>query len=449
MASIHLSGLAHRYAPTAAGEQSPYALQPLDQLWEDGGAYALLGPSGCGKTTLLNIISGLVRPSEGRVLFDGEDVTDLRTEERNIAQVFQFPVIYDTLSVEDNFAFPLRNRGLDEAVVAKRVAETLAMLGLESRAKERARSLSADDKQKISLGRGLVRTDVRAILFDTLSVEDNFAFPLRNRGLDEAVVAKRVAETLAMLGLESRAKERARSLSADDKQKISLGRGLVRTDVRAILFDEPLTVIDPHLKWQLRTELKKIHQRFGHTMIYVTHDQTEALTFADKVVVMDAGVILQVGTPKELFDRPRHTFVGTFIGSPGMNVFECRFDGEVALVGEQAIALDSQTQASARAQKLESAAANGVKLELGVRPEALTLSADASAGIPAELVAVEDLGRHSLVRLTIEGQSLCVLIDEGESVPNEVYVRFDPASTLLYADSLLVEQSAAQVEGEP
>jgi glycerol transport system ATP-binding protein len=96
---------------------------------------------------------------------------------------------------------------------------------------------------------------------------------------------------------------------------------LVRTDVRAILFDEPLTVIDPHLKWQLRTELKKIHQRFGHTMIYVTHDQTEALTFADKVVVMDAGVILQVGTPKELFDRPRHTFVGTFIGSPGMNVW--------------------------------------------------------------------------------------------------------------------------------
>lgn len=378
MASIHLSGLAHRYAPTAAGEQSPYALQPLDQLWEDGGAYALLGPSGCGKTTLLNIISGLVRPSEGRVLFDGEDVTDLRTEERNIAQVFQFPVIYDTLSVEDNLAFPLRNRGLDEAVVARRVAETLAMLGLESRAKERARSLSADDKQKISLG-----------------------------------------------------------------------RGLVRTDVRAILFDEPLTVIDPHLKWQLRTELKKIHQRFGHTMIYVTHDQTEALTFADKVVVMDAGVILQVGTPKELFDRPRHTFVGTFIGSPGMNVLECRFDGEVALVGEQAIALDSQTQASARAQKLESAAANGVRLELGVRPEALTLSADASAGIPAELVAVEDLGRHSLVRLTIEGQSLCVLIDEGESVPNEVYVRFDPASTLLYADSLLVERSAAQVEGEP
>lgn len=374
MASIHLRGLAHRYAPTASGEQSPHALQPLDQVWEDGGAYALLGPSGCGKTTLLNIISGLVHPSEGRVLFDGEDVTDLRTEARNIAQVFQFPVIYDTLSVEDNLAFPLRNRGLDEAFVAQRVSETLAMLGLQSRAKERARSLSADDKQKISLG-----------------------------------------------------------------------RGLVRTDVRAILFDEPLTVIDPHLKWQLRTELKKIHQRFGHTMIYVTHDQTEALTFADKVVVMDAGIILQVGTPKELFDRPLHTFVGTFIGSPGMNVLECRFDGERALLGEFAIGLDAQTQDAARGQNLDRAAANGVKLELGVRPEALTLTADPNAGIPAELVAVEDLGRHSLVRLKIAGQPLCVLIDEAESVPAELYVRFEPARTLLYADSLLVEQGAAEV----
>ncbi len=377
MASIHLSGLAHRYAPANKGADSPYALRPLDQVWEDGGAYALLGPSGCGKTTLLNIISGLVRPSEGRVLFDGEDVTDLRTEERNIAQVFQFPVIYDTLSVEDNLAFPLRNRGLDETLVAARVQETLAMLGLESRAKERARSLSADDKQKISLG-----------------------------------------------------------------------RGLVRTDVRAILFDEPLTVIDPHLKWQLRTELKKIHQRFGHTMIYVTHDQTEALTFADKVVVMDAGVILQVGTPKELFDRPQHTFVGTFIGSPGMNVLSCRFDGEAALIGEHRIALDANTRLIASQKKLEIAAKNNISLELGIRPEALTLSADASSGIPAEVVAIEDLGRHSLVRLSLAGQPLCALINEGEVVPATVYVSFDLAKTLLYADSLLVDQQPASAETE-
>jgi len=111
-------------------------------------------------------------------------------------------------------------------------------------------------------------------------------------------------------------------LSADAKQKISLGRGLVRSDVNAILFDEPLTVIDPHMKWVLRSQLKQLHRRFGYTMVYVTHDQTEALTFADQVVVMYDGGIVQIGTPAELFEKPSHTFVGYFIGSPGMNI--CR-----------------------------------------------------------------------------------------------------------------------------
>lgn len=374
MAGIHLKGLAHRY-PDASGEaRSPYALKPLDQVWEDGGAYALLGPSGCGKTTLLNIISGLLRPSEGRVLFDGDDVTDLSTELRNIAQVFQFPVVYDTLSVADNLAFPLRNRGVDQATIEARVAETLQMLGLESRAKERARSLSADDKQKISLG-----------------------------------------------------------------------RGLVRTDVRAILFDEPLTVIDPHLKWQLRTELKKIHQQFGHTMIYVTHDQTEALTFADKVVVMNAGEILQVGTPKELFNRPRHTFVGTFIGSPGMNVLSCEVDGISAIVEGYRLALDdaSSTAASAASQA-------GADLEVGLRPESLRVSADADSGPAVQIIAVEDLGRHTLLRLQWGEQKLCVLHPEGEPIPEQPTLVIDPAATLLYANSVLVSaepDNTAEKEG--
>src|SRR3546814_7335240 len=100
-----------------------------------------------------------------------------------------------------------------------------------------------------------------------------------------------------MRGLAGKADRKARGLTADEKQKISLGRGLVRYDVNAIRFDEPLTVIDPHMKWQLRTQLKDLHRRFGHTMIYVTHDQTEALTFADKVVVMYEGEVVQIGTP--------------------------------------------------------------------------------------------------------------------------------------------------------
>ena len=188
------------------GASEDYALKPLHHVWEQGMAYALLGPSGCGKTTLLNIISGLVIPSEGRLLFDDKDVTRLPTKERNIAQVFQFPVIYDTMTVAENLAFPLKNRRLPQAAIERRVAEIAAML------------------------------DLTGVL---------------NR--------------------------RARGLTADAKQKISLGRGLVRSDVSAVLFDEPLTVIDPALKWELRSKLKAVHRALDLLMIYVTHDQIEAL----------------------------------------------------------------------------------------------------------------------------------------------------------------------------
>ena len=165
------------------------------------------------------------------------------------------------------------------------------------------------------------------VVYDTMSVRDNLAFPLRNRGAKPAYVAERVQTIAKMIGMEAELGRKARGLTADAKQKISLGRGMVREDVNALLFDEPLTVIDPHMKWELRTQLKALHHEFGHTMIYVTHDQTEALTFADKVVVMHDGRVVQVGTPEELFERPEHTFVGYFIGSPGMNLLDARVEG--------------------------------------------------------------------------------------------------------------------------
>jgi glycerol transport system ATP-binding protein len=264
MAKITLSKLRHSYMPNPTSPED-YALKEIDLDWSDGGAYALLGPSGCGKSTLLNIISGLLAPSEGKILFDDKDVTALPPDQRNIAQVFQFPVIYDTMTVFDNLAFPLRNRGVPEARVKERVTEIATML-----------------------------------------------------------------EVTEMLGTK------AAWLSPDNKQKISMGRGLVRDDVNVVMFDEPLTVIDPHLKWKLRSKLKELHQKVRATMIYVTHDQTEALTFADQVVVMQDGEIVQIGTPVELFERPAHTFVGHFIGSPGMNVLTAEMrDGGAFLNGHQ------------------------------------------------------------------------------------------------------------------
>ncbi|MDA9121556.1 ABC transporter ATP-binding protein, partial [Candidatus Pelagibacter sp.] len=245
MSKIDLNKISHSYNPNDVNPT--YALNPFSMTWEDGKRYAILGPSGCGKTTMLNIVSGLVRPSSGKILFDDKDVTELKTESRNIAQVFQFPVIYSTMTVYDNLAFPLRCRDFSKEIVEERVNS--------------------------------------------------------------------VAETL---NLKSFLNLPARKLTADQKQLISLGRGLVREDVAAVLMDEPLTVIDPDLKFKLRRNLKEINEQYKTTLVYVTHDQNEAMTFADNIIVMSEGEVVQTGTPKELFERPKTTFVGYFIGSPAM-----------------------------------------------------------------------------------------------------------------------------------
>lgn len=358
MARIRFRNVRHAYPPPR-GQEPTYALKEVDQVWEDGGAYALLGPSGCGKTTLLNCISGLLTPSEGEIYFDGQDVTHLPTSERHIAQVFQFPVVYDTMTVYDNLAFPLRNRGMGEAVVRERVEQ--------------------------------------------------------------------IAE---MLDLTASLKNRASGLTADGKQKISLGRGLVRSDTNAILFDEPLTVIDPHLKWLLRSKLKELHQQIGVTMIYVTHDQVEALTFADTVVVMYDGTIVQVGTPVELFNRPNHTFVGYFIGSPGMNVLPCSLEGGRPVFGNRV--LDTDHPVDARL---------GGKLEVGIRPEFVAF---ADEGIPVAIDKVEDLGRYRVVTVRHESSVIKMIVNEGESIPaGSPRVRFDPAYTRVYRDDWVVDGEAS------
>jgi glycerol transport system ATP-binding protein len=285
MAEIVLERLAHSYAPGA-----PYALKPLHLTWRNGGTYALLGPSGCGKSTMLNIISGLLRPSEGRVLFDGRDVTALDTGKRNIAQVFQVPVIYKSMTLGENLGFPLVCRGAPAKKIKTRVEAVAERLGL-------AQSLSKP----------------------------------------------------------------ANALTADLKQLVSLGRGLVREDVAAILLDEPLTVIDPQLKFDLRRILKEINEEFRVTMVLVTHDQTEALTFAEEIVVMNHGEVVQMGSPTELFERPATEHVGWFIGSPAMNFLP-------ALRKEDRIIVPGTTFSVAAPAMLPQG-----DLKIGFRPEHATL----------------------------------------------------------------------------
>ena len=355
MARIDLD-LAHSYRPNPQ-QDSDYALLPLKMRFEDGGAYALLGPSGCGKTTMLNIMSGLLVPSHGTVQFDGQDRTRATPQERNIAQVFQFPVIYDTMTVAENLAFPLKNRKVPAEAIRQRVGQIAEMLEMSH------------------------QLDMRAA-----------------------------------------------GLSADQKQKISLGRGLVRPDVSAVLFDEPLTVIDPHLKWQLRRKLKQIHHELKLTLIYVTHDQVEALTFADQVVVMTRGKVVQLGTPDALFEQPAHTFVGHFIGSPGMNFLDAQAQGGRLQIGGQQLAAPRALPDGA--------------LRVGIRPEYLGLVARDSAGsLPATVQKVQDIGTYFLVTLDAAGQTLKARLAPDAGLPavgDAVGLRVLDSHTCFYKNEELV-----------
>jgi glycerol transport system ATP-binding protein len=355
MARIALD-LAHAYKPNPK-EDSDYALLPLKLSFEDGGAYALLGPSGCGKTTMLNIISGLLAPSHGGVTFDGKDVTHASPQERNIAQVFQFPVIYDTMTVAENLAFPLRNRKVPAAQIKKRVGE--------------------------------------------------------------------IAE---MLELSGQLNQRAAGLAADAKQKISLGRGLVRPDVSAVLFDEPLTVIDPHLKWQLRRKLKQIHHELKLTLIYVTHDQVEALTFADQVVVMTRGRVVQMGSADALFEKPQHTFVGHFIGSPGMNFIPVQAGAGALKLADATLPVTRQLPEG--------------DLVLGVRPEYVR---HAEAGTPgalqAQVAQVQDIGTYLMLTARLGERTVKARLAPETRVPapgQPVWLQLVGEHTCFYKNEELV-----------
>ena len=335
MSKIDLNNISHSYNPN---DPNPvYALNPFSMTWENGKRYAILGPSGCGKTTMLNIVSGLVRPSAGNILFDNEDVTNLKTENRNIAQVFQFPVIYNTMTVYENLAFPLKCRDFSQTKIDERV--------------------------------------------------------------------KSVADTL---NLQSFLNSPAKKLTADQKQLISLGRGLVREDVAAVLMDEPLTVIDPDLKFRLRRKLKEINEEFKTTLVYVTHDQNEAMTFADNIIVMSEGEVVQAGTPKELFERPNTTFVGYFIGSPAMNLFETEVSSENSVKVNNSIIKTTTNLSNIRSKKIK----------LGIRSEFIEIADNQKDNIiDVNLDKVEDLGNYKLLTAKMGNLTIKSKINRDTEVP--------------------------------
>jgi multiple sugar transport system ATP-binding protein len=260
-------------------------------------------------------------------------------------------------------------------------------------------------------------------LYPHMTVRENMGFSLKLRKAPVAQIAQRVAEAARILNLDPLLERYPRELSGGQRQRVAMGRAIVR-DPKVFLFDEPLSNLDAKLRVAMRAEIKALHQRLKTTTVYVTHDQIEAMTMADRIVVMHDGIVEQIGTPLELFDRPGNLFVAQFIGSPAMNVFE----GEV-----QGGALQALGARWALPAGLPVAA--GRKVHYGVRPGDLELAAAGVAGgVPGRVVVVEPTGAETELVVDVGGQRLIVVMHGRTAVkPDDtVHLLVDPTKVHVF-----------------
>lgn len=260
-------------------------------------------------------------------------------------------------------------------------------------------------------------------LYPHMKVADNMSFALRLAGVSKAERDKRVAEAAAILGLENLLDRLPKELSGGQRQRVAMGRAIVRNP-RAFLFDEPLSNLDAKLRVRMRGEIKALHQRLGKTTVYVTHDQTEAMTMADTIVVLNGGKIEQAGAPLELYNDPNNLFVAGFIGSPEMNLLEVTALGpdvsEVALAGGEKLPILRPLPLPA-----------GTPVVYGIRPQHIGLAA---GGVAAEALVVEPTGEAQEVRARIGGTEISVVIRDAEllSPGQKIGLGIDPAKVLVF-----------------
>jgi len=340
---------------------------------EDGEFIVLVGPSGCGKSTLLRIIAGLEQQNQGNILIGDQPVDDLHASRRDIAMVFQSYALYPHLTVADNISVPLRMRRL------------------------------------------------------------NFLqrFPLLNHFIPgtknaKASIDKDVNEVTEMLGIEDLLHRKPGQLSGGQRQRVAVGRAMVRHP-QAFLMDEPLSNLDAERRVHMRAEIAELHRRLETTFIYVTHDQAEAMTMADRVAVMMDGDLLQVDTPRNVYANPSDIRVAEFIGSPKINILPGKVDGSGKVsVGDRVLA---GVYSSVK----------GADIQVGVRPEAMTLKDVKSEGLPCRIVHHENLGSEVYfhAELNIGGRVICRMeasaIDKF-STGHEAMIAIDPKNALLFGN---------------
>ena len=285
----------------------------------DGELVVFVGPSGCGKSTLLRMIAGLEETSYGRILLDGQDVTDKIPSERELSMVFQSYALYPHMSVRQNIGFALKTAGVASDIIEQKVSEAADVLELNAYLDRRPKALSGGQRQRVAIGRAIVR------------------------------------------------------------------------EPKGFLFDEPLSNLDAALRVQMRLEIAKLHEQLGATMIYVTHDQVEAMTLADKIVVLRDGQIEQTGTPRDLYEQPQTLFVAQFIGSPKMNIMACSADNTSFKIPQQGQASHHLKQNT------------GAVSQLGIRPEHIAIAKKSDAVCSGVIEVVEYLGADSYFYVHCDG----------------------------------------------
>jgi ABC-type sugar transport system ATPase subunit len=321
MTGIALQSICKDFGPVVAIEDVSLEIPPHQFT-------TLVGPSGCGKSTLLNITAGLERPTRGRVLIDGRDVTELEARDRDVAMVFQSYALYPHLSVRRNLAFPLRVKGVGQQDIARQVTEVAELVGIKELLDRRPKELSGGQRQRVAIGRAIIRS------------------------------------------------------------------------TRVCLLDEPLSNLDAGLRVRMRADLKLLFSRIGTTVMFVTHDQAEAMTMSDRIIVLNQGRVQQSGPPLEVYRRPANTFVAGFIGSPRMNILPATIEqtnDEVTLRG-------GSLRLSFPATALRSAAGQARRdVIMGLRPESLSTNPFAeSAPLLLEAKLIEHLGHGAVIHYVTE-----------------------------------------------
>ncbi|MBD2037868.1 ABC transporter ATP-binding protein [Leptolyngbya sp. FACHB-321] len=374
-------------------------LRAINLTIEDGEFMVLVGPSGCGKSTLLRLIAGLEELTGGNIYVGDRLVNNLAPKERDIAMVFQNYALYPHMTVYENLAFGLRRTKLGSRESGVRNGE------LEGRRQEEGNERSTQNLKLITQNSSphtshLTPHTSLPVWAENLLIETTRKLPkgLRFRSARERSIDQQVRSVAQILQIEPLLHRLPKQLSGGQKQRVALGRAMARNP-QVFLMDEPLSNLDAKLRAETRSQIVKLQRQLGTTTIYVTHDQTEAMTMGDRIAVMNAGQIQQIASPLELYNHPANRFVAEFIGSPPMNFLPVQFKAPLLITHSQfRLTLPEAWETALKPY-------DGQTLTLGIRPEHLNIGAAAPKNLPVQVELVEALGSETYLAVRFVGAS--------------------------------------------